>query len=402
MVVLILTAVALVDGAVIPKGDCVVSINSDLGDPQPLVLDGSSARPAFLYPVDGRGTLRIPSGEPLHLECPGKNNYLVNVGSNRTADVKAICLGDKTFEVNADRLEFSSLRCSKKTKGEARVTGSKCLGKYTQVEVGFDLPKGFLRTMEICRDDETYVTYYARFSMTKSILGSQKGYPRTSWSHGDFYDDHDLDNQYRRASQIDTLSKILNSTELGNFYVSKTTNYYFSRGHLTAKTDFVYGAAQWTTFWYLNSAPQWQTFNGGNWMMLEQDVRAFASDRQLDLEVYTGVHGQSTLPDVNGRPQLLYFYASNGKRAFPVPKFFWKIIHDPISERATAFVGVNDPYVTSLTEDYFICEDIGRKFRWLSWDPMDVAMGISYVCTVDDLRAAVPTVPRLPVTDILV
>lgn len=56
--------------------------------------------------------------------------------------------------------------------------------------------------------------------------------------------------------------------ELADKYV--TTSQFLARGHLAAKTDFIYATGQRATFYFINAAPQWQPFNAGNWNWLEQ------------------------------------------------------------------------------------------------------------------------------------
>ena len=43
-----------------------------------------------------------------------------------------------------------------------------------------------------------------------------------------------------------------------------------------------------STFHYVNAAPQWSTFNGGNWNNMENGVRDFVVERNIDATVYTG------------------------------------------------------------------------------------------------------------------
>ena len=49
-----------------------------------------------------------------------------------------------------------------------------------------------------------------------------------------------------------------------------TSTQFLARGHLAAKSDFVFATAQRATFFFTNAAPQWQPFNAGNWNFLEQ------------------------------------------------------------------------------------------------------------------------------------
>lgn len=51
---------------------------------------------------------------------------------------------------------------------------------------------------------------------------------------------------------------------------------YLSRSHLAPDGDFLLGAWQHLTYFYVNTAPQWQSINGGNWLRLETLIRNFA------------------------------------------------------------------------------------------------------------------------------
>jgi DNA/RNA endonuclease G (NUC1) len=107
---------------------------------------------------------------------------------------------------------------------------------------------------------------------------------------------------------------------------------------LAANADFVYGAFQRSTFYFVNCAPQWQTFNGANWAQLEASARDYASSQGNDLIVYTGTHGTTTLDDVNGNPADIHIaYDSNGNGVLRVPAFFWKIVYEPSSQRVRIF-----------------------------------------------------------------
>lgn len=100
----------------------------------------------------------------------------------------------------------------------------------------------------------------------------------------------DPTNLYRRVIQRGTVGVLLNSTALAEQYISLTSDYFLSKGHMVAKGYFLHGAHQTATFWYLNAAPQWQTFNGKNWNSIENDARKFAGQINTDLDVYTGTY----------------------------------------------------------------------------------------------------------------
>ncbi|KAG7211652.1 hypothetical protein KM043_010905 [Ampulex compressa] len=389
--------------AIYPEGECRVSINykkGDLREPQPLLFTQSSGKREFLYPAESGSTLSIPKGRSIYLACPGEYNHIVNV--KRTNEAEAVCVRDKIFNVDGVPRNFSSLVCKNMPYHEARRMNRPCLGKYSSVAIGFSVNGSFVPTIEVCRDDETYATYYTKFRMTKMIQSYQSSYPRpNNWWIGDYYPEIDIKGLYRIENQISAVGKILKSTQLASKHIKKSVQF-LSRGHMAAKVDFVYGAVQRATFWYLNAAPQWQSFNGGNWNYLEEGVRYFAGSRHLDLDVYTGAYGQMTMTDVYGRKQPIHLYVNGPKRALAVPRFYWKVIVDPVSNKGLAFVGLNDPFVEYITRDLYICKDVSPLIRWLLWSPRNITAGLSYACEVDDLRRAVPTVPAIKVSGLLI
>ncbi|XP_035744118.1 uncharacterized protein LOC118451555 [Vespa mandarinia] len=349
------------------RNNCVLSTKykyGDLKEPQPLILTRNGTASVILYP-DVNGILKMQAGQSIYLACPGKQNSLRNM--NYTQEI----------------------------------TKSSCYGRNTHFEIGFNLSTDFLRMIELCHNEKTYNTYYTKFRLTKLIGGHQAGYPRPKWNDGDHYGEIDINEQYKFSEQLITLEKLLNSSKLAKSYLMKSIQF-LSRGHMVAKVDFIYGALQSLTFWTINTAPQWISFNIGNWRKLEECIRNFATNRSLDLDVYTGVHGQMTLPNARGKQKDIYLYVNDRTKAVPVPKFFWKIIYDPRSKKGTAFVGLNNPFIKSKDDgDNYICSDISSTIKWLKWNAENTTMGISYACTVDDLRKAVPTIPKFKTIGVL-
>ncbi|KAI4503343.1 hypothetical protein M0802_001565 [Mischocyttarus mexicanus] len=370
----------------------------DLNEPQPLILTRNGTVSKILYP-GLNSTLKMQAGQTIYLACPGEKNFVRN--TQYLKEVKAVCVRDKIFNVNGGKKNFSSLSCHHLPEHTARRTNSWCYGdKNEHVEIGFKLKTDFLRLIELCRNYETYNTHYTKFRMTKWINEHQTNYTRPEWSAGDYFGKIDINKKYTFYVQLQTLTTILNSSELARTYIQKPDKS-LTRGHLSAKSDFYYGALQMLTFWFLNAAPQWMSFNSGNWKVLEENVKRFVSNRSLDLDIYTGVHGQMTLPNVRGKQQPFYLYVNGTTTAVPVPKFYWKIIYDPQSKKGTAFVGLNHPFIESITEDIYICKDISSMIEWLTWKPYSIKSGISYACTVDDLRKTVPTIPKFQTFGIL-
>ncbi|XP_014488252.1 PREDICTED: uncharacterized protein LOC106751719 [Dinoponera quadriceps] len=382
--------------------DCTIFINypqGDLKEPQPLILRENNSYKSFLYPENNDGILRIRAGATIVLACPGKNNYLKNEVWGEKAE--AVCLRNKLFHVNGGTYDFSSLICAKNAVDSTKYMKPPHYAcKHTSVEIGFYMGNTFIPTIEICRDDRTYATYYTKFRMTRHIDSFQKGYPRPRFKQGKFYQGISVDNLYQFDTQNETLTKILGSSELLRGRLRKSVQY-LARGHLAAKADFVYGSQQNGTFWFLNVMPQWQSFNGGNWKFLENSIRDVAKNRQLELDVYTGVYGQMTMADINSIQQPIYLYPE--RRILPVPKYFWKIVYDPLLKKGTAFVGLNDPFVESIADikSLYLCTDVTKQIKWLNWSPNNITAGFSYACSVNELRRKVSEIPNFHVTGLL-
>ena len=98
------------------------------------------------------------------------------------------------------------------------------------------------------------------------------------------------------------MSLLVPKQTLAKQYIQANTDYYMARGHETAKADYVYGSHHRATFWFMNVAPQWQTFNGGNWNTLEDNVRTYSEGRTANLNIYTGISGK--IPDDSGRQHV--------------------------------------------------------------------------------------------------
>ena len=61
-----------------------------------------------------------------------------------------------------------------------------------------------------------------------------------------------------------------------------------ARGHLTPNGDFSDPVERERTYVTTNIAPQWQPFNGGNWAVLEKNIRTCATLTSNNLFVFTG------------------------------------------------------------------------------------------------------------------
>ena len=92
------------------------------------------------------------------------------------------------------------------------------------------------------------------------------------------------DSDYETTMQNKTLGK----------YYNRSKQWFFSGGHLTPNSDYHTPEERQLTMINTNIAPQWQQFNAGNWMVVENAVRKYSNKNRRPVYVVTGT-GDFTL-----------------------------------------------------------------------------------------------------------
>lgn len=204
---------------------------------------------------------------------------------------------------------------------------------------------------------------------------------------------------YTQVTQRQTLARILGQQRVDEMYAIHT-DAFLARGHLMANADNIFGSHMRASFYFINAQPQWQTFNGGNWEAVESGVRNFIADRNLECEIYTGVHGVLSLRDQNGVFRELFLdFDSQGRGLIPVPALYYKVVLHRPTNRGIVFIGVNNPHATSadITNRHTICSDVSHNVNWITWTTpvgrTSILRGFSYMCTVADFRRVVTNLP---------
>ncbi|XP_017081340.1 uncharacterized protein LOC108114738 [Drosophila eugracilis] len=382
-------ALAEGDEGVPVRGDCEFLVNGDLTDPAPLFSRHSSYEIIVPDPTD---TVRLVNGELLDMFCPGVG--FAAPFANRS-QVTATCLQNKYFLVDDLIYPFADFSCTSWPIFNALRTGKDCNGGTDLVQVGFEVEDGgFLQSYELCHDAEAEATRYVHHVLYPSSYDYQHGVARPGFIELDFYGGRDVNTKYTQVQQNITISNILGMD--ASPYFNYSDDRILARGHMIAKTDQIFGAAQHSTFLFINVAPQWQTFNGGNWEKVETSVRKFVADRNITTDCYTGTWGVSTLPDVDGVERELYLdFDENNNGLIPVPKIYYRVVIDRETREGIVLIGINNPYLTleQILKDYILCQDIGHRLSWLTWYKEDLHEGYSYACTVEDFIEVVTDLP---------
>lgn len=377
--------------------DCEISPFGTL--PTPLLIRSN----AFVHPQSaGQTTLTFAAGETIDLACPGGN--IVTEGTTTTLQVAtATCVSGTRFIVNNARFLWRQITCTVNPVSTTRFTGNACLSVGREVETGFVIANNrFVRTILTCFDQSTQSTLNTYFEMVPTINQQIRGTPRPSWTQGTgIYTLTNVNNLYTVATQRRTVNALLGLDAASTTYIQSNNNYFLSRGHLVARSDFFYAAGQNSTFQFVNALPQWQTFNAFNWDVAETNVQDYAETNNVNLQVWTGGYGIMTLPHATtGVETPIYLSVNGNQRALPVPEFYWKVVYNPVSRRGVALIGSNNPYRTSAQITRF-CDDRSDLLPWLTWRKDDQARGISWACTVTAFRRIVTTFPELTINGLL-
>lgn len=377
---------------------CRVRVN-DLVDPQPLMIKPGTEE--FFYADNPNRFLNFHEGQQLELFCSSRFN--ATLPSNL---VIATCVSGTTFMIEQTVYDFSELYCTGNVAHTAMRTAEKCYGDAIIVKIGFPVNSRFLTVMDVCFDEVLNRPLYSHYNFIPANTGYQTSVPRPSFIQGDFFQGRNIDNLYSGVTQRATVAKILNSTELAVFYMKEYTSsdFYLARGHLAAKVDFVYGPQQRATFYFVNVAPQWQTFNAGNWERVESDTRDIIGKWNVSVEVYTGTFGVITLNDEEGEPHEIYLDEDDeGNARVPVPKIYYKIMYHKESNSGIALIGVNNPYSTleEIQRDYIFCKDVSDQIDYLKWEKDNLVKGYSYACDVNEFANVVQHLPYMKVDKLL-
>merc|ERR1711892_213352 len=339
------------------------------------------------------------------LGCPGSE-----FNSKETSLVYGQCKGGDTFELwTEDFVDtwteqgLGSFGCNHQPYDTTHVTGQ-CgpEGVGTEIQIEFDLSldmDGEAVTITVCHDLAQSRTLWARHTVWDEVSASDHGNNRPVFSSDDLFD-FDVNYYYKMATQKETVAELVGSQELAEKYIQdQSTSIFLARGHLAPNGDFIFYSWMDSSFHFINVAPQWQCFNGRNWMYFEGNCRDFAVERKLDLVVYTGTSGVLQLLDVDDKLVDIYLYDGD---KLPVPRYYWKILYDPAGGAGVAVIGINNPHLESVPDSYIVCPPVPSHPVLASLsDPTSIYKGYMWACRVEDLAAAFTEVPELPPMELL-
>ncbi|XP_053605913.1 uncharacterized protein LOC128672645 [Plodia interpunctella] len=381
---------------------CRLNSRNHFGEPLPVIIkDGK-----LLEPTDRYGNVDLTRGENLTLSCEGSGHLYHPSMNHEEITATITCDTGEYFTNNAwlnGSAGFTSFRCSYPPPHVSERTNRTCFQDNRIYEVGYRIQNEWYPIYESCFDENRLNAIYSKYTQKPYNANYQTRVERPY-----FIDDNNI---YRSVGVESLFSPKGQKNGVANLVGSRVNSYFvgdqlLSRGHLAAKTDFVYAFGERATFHYVNCAPQWTGFNGGNWNTLEVDLRNHVNYANYYTIIYTGTYGVSSL--MNDQYQRVHLYLTedyNNNQVVPVPEYFYKVVYEPSTQKGIAFIGINNPYY-SVNEavDMFFCPDLcrgGLDLSWLSWHPNNPSEGFTFCCSVPDFRQTVRHLPHFEVTGLL-
>ena len=252
----------------------------------------------FILPTgtDNARQISLGAGQVMVLSC-GAGGEFEQEQSWGSGPLYARCQAGQDFSVwpeGSDPVSqsFSSLGCRSQPADSNEVVAT-CgpQQEAKEIQIGFDVwsSEGLESvTVTVCYDTARSANLWSRHSLWDEISARDHGNDSPAFKP-DQYFDFDVNHFYTMDQQRITIAELVRSQDLADHYVQDfESDLYLARGHMSPNADFIFYSWMDATYHFINVSPQWQAFNGGNWMYFENGVRDFVVERQMDIVVYTG------------------------------------------------------------------------------------------------------------------
>ncbi|KAJ8720978.1 hypothetical protein PYW08_006443 [Mythimna loreyi] len=380
---------------------CRLNTRIHFEEPLPVIVkDGQ-----LLEPTDSYGDIELNYGDTITLSCEGTTGLHHPNAKQHLTVATVTCEGGEMFKNDEwlnESSRFSHFKCTSPPEYKSKRTERTCYDKNPVMEVGYSIGSEFYPVYETCFNEAGLHPIYSKYTQKPYNSFYQTRVDRPYFLVDDIFGFVPVNALFSpeglKSSVEDRVGPVINE------YFTKHQQ--LSRGHLAAKTDFALAFGERASFHYLNCAPQWTGFNGGNWNTLEVDLRTHIHNAGYNTIIYTGTFGISQLHNEHGRLVDIHLHMDeNNNPVIPVPMFFYKVVYEVSSKCGVVFIGINNPYFTQAeARNMFFCEDVCRDnldFSWLSWHPNNADEGYTFCCTIDDFRRTVSHLPNFYVDGLL-
>lgn len=242
---------------------CEFNLDTTSLDYPPHLIDSNKE---IVMPVM-QGTTRVITlyeGEQVTVSCLGAGNLLRVTGRQQNPST---CTANSKLKLeNGIELSYGQLGCLKKNHEVLVERGFCANGPGTLIESGWEFGKDLIPLYLMCHDKNLALNYYSvNIIYGRSANAGDRSSNRPTFSQGTYFPGIDVNSAYTQKEQTKTIAKILGSEQLAAQFIKPNSQYFLSRGHMSPNGDFIDAASQDASFCFTNTAPQFQTFNVGNW-----------------------------------------------------------------------------------------------------------------------------------------
>merc|ERR1712168_1187029 len=400
----------------------------------PLLLQKSK----FIFPtekVEDERVLKFKEGDSLELFCHGgsdeKQAGIYVKRSDKTKKDSKVSLSCKSGEFmvsgSDEKIAVEKATCNQKQEPRLDRTQEKCspvgsdgrtdkLESLEKVSIGWKIEDTFIEQIGLCVDESNFGTIWTNHTVRgasinlrdidpkrPSFRADTSAYTRKNQRFFKWSTSTKLNKLYSKKSQKSTVTALLGGvTSIEDETIIETSSSgtdYFAKGHLSPDAAFVYNVLQDATYYFINVAPQFQSFNNGNWKALEINTRDLASSLGHDVSSYTGTHGILQYTDKHGDLVDIYLYLNGETRYLPAPLYYWKVLYDAETDTGAAFIGLNDPHATSPPNE--LCTNVCSSMAWVDWSITELDAGYMYCCSIEDARKAIPSMPDIKTSGLI-
>ncbi|KAG4072508.1 hypothetical protein HA402_004597 [Bradysia odoriphaga] len=289
------------------KGGCGLKIPVDVPRNEPVYLVQHQHNNFSLFKPSGE-TNTFSSNGNLFAFCAGKKNSIQIEQHPINSNLTEITCSNANFLVSefGDVGNLNKINCTKGVQADISVKKRQtCSSKGHIIDVGFKLTnKVFLPTFTICFDNTSWTPIWSKHVINgKSIKFNVKENGRREFKAIGLPTNARPSDAYKKVTQILHFTELLGTAQTETYFSS---NSFLARGHLTPDADFVFPSAQWSTYFYLNTCPQFQTVNAGNWLGVENLARKLAQHYDVEMEIFTGGYDNLKLENAAGDLKSMY------------------------------------------------------------------------------------------------
>ncbi|KAJ3656589.1 hypothetical protein Zmor_015658 [Zophobas morio] len=352
----------------------------------------TQAKGQFVEP-SANGSIHIGFRESMYISCPG--GQFTPPGLNPRGQFMN-CMEGTTITIGASAtLDFANFTCTDRARPYVEVTIDteiQCENGTFGLRAGYTVSdlNGFVTVYTACFrlcDTPLYIK-----SKVNKWARSGQNYPeapRYVFDFGIF-----CGNALERYDNYEARFEEMGLQD----YINDV--HYLTKGQLAPHDDFLYVLQRDATYSLVNVAPQWNTFDEGNWRSLENGILNLLQSQDIEgATILTGILKIATLTNSTGDEIELRIATTA-----TVPRWFWKIIYFPELHFGAVFFGYNNPYVNKFLVDAEFLREICSTdiFGTLqsSWmlndiDNTDPFLGYTYACPLNTVQIIDPLIGEI-------